>query len=1017
MTRHLPPAAGLALSLLLAPPAHAQPEVAPDEPPAPTGAEKPQRIAYLELSCDLDRCRRLDEHRRLLSLTDLWEGKEYREGDVDAAIRNLMKTGLFETVVPFIEEDRLGKLVTLDAVGATVVRRVHVVGEGILLESEVRRRLFFRPGSRLDDSPENIAEQRAALLQWLSRLGYQGSEVEIEIERDGHEAEVTARLDVGKAHTLRSIEVEGNEAVPEWRIEWAFRQPRRFETIGLLLPPFLPQFIKAARESVLSLYHERGYYEARVRVQPEVDETEGEVDLKVVVREGRQTEVRFSGNDAIADFELEEVLTLSESRSVGEAEIRRTEQAIREEYQIRGYHLATVRGRVTEDPTRPGVRILVFDVHEGPVARIEAIRFEGNHTFRDAALADAITTEPLSTFLGRPGFALDRQLADDVERLRAWYVERGFLSARVALDRIEARQGGEYLTLVFAVTEGPRTFVTAVNVTGVERYPVREALLTMGLGPQTPYGPRRIGKALARLARRYRRDGLPHARVEATCRLPDGRTVLCDAVHVTGPRLVLDVRVSEGPRVTVGEIFVRGNFQTWESTIRDELPLEEGEPFDYEALLKGQSEIRSLGLFRSVGTTLIGFARGEERDRVAIVIAVEERGYEFLDLAAGVQTVSRKKDVLDLGLSLEARYVQENLFGWAKQFELPLKLGNLETSLRPTWSDPRLFGTKTRMSIRPFVAMKNKPLGTATPELRLEPFGLLTGAGPTDSFNVFELGTEVGFRHKLSKGTFGMLDLELERELRRESEDDYRRKLCLLGGGRPPEERESDGPEVPLEDQCNTNRDTLVRLTPGLRWDRRDSPLHPTRGYLVTGELTLGSELTGFQELAESYFVRVFTGVQVYRAFLASRFVLANSLRVGLGFPHDAGAEARGETPQLPADDLFHLGGPSTVRGLPDDEVPVPGDPRRLGGNHLLVYNLELRARLFWWFWAVGFLDVGVLTDRVADLTDDAIWQSLGVGLRWLILDQIPVRLDVGFPVNRRGLPRAPFHFAIGYPF
>ena len=126
------------------------------------------------------------------------------------------------------------------------------------------------------------------------------------------------------------------------------------------------------------------------------------------------------------------------------------------------------------------------------------------------------------------------------------------------------------------------------------------------------------------------------------------------------------------------------------------------------------------------------------------------------------------------------------------------------------------------------------------------------------------------------------------------------------------------------------------------------------------------------------------------------------------------------------------MGGASTVRGLSDDGITTPRNGFEVceapdegkncapeGGNHRAVFNVELRGRLLWWFWAVVFYDVGVLVDTLDEVSEEhALRQSAGFGLRWLLLDQIPVRVDVAFPFD---LPSheetVPFHMAIGYPF
>jgi outer membrane protein assembly factor BamA len=189
---------------------------------------------------------------------------------------------------------------------------------------------------------------------------------------------------------------------------------------------------------------------------------------------------------------------------------------------------------------------------------------------------------------------------------------------------------------------------------------------------------------------------------------------------------------------------------------------------------------------------------------------------------------------------------------------------------------------------------------------------------------------------------------------------------------------------------------------------------------MLQSRVTFGTILKGLDPLgktfAEDQFIRTSAGAQSYRSFIGNRLVLANSFRLGLGFP--LGTENR-----LPPDDLFEMGGASTVRGLPDGGVQTPRNNVRKnsesGGNHTAVFNVELRGRLWWWIWAVLFYDAGVLVDSLDEVGDEfALRQSLGFGVRWLILDQIPVRIDWAFPFAIAAHEEAvPLHIAIGYPF
>ena len=188
----------------------------------------------------------------------------------------------------------------------------------------------------------------------------------------------------------------------------------------------------AARRELLDRYHDAGFFEAKLEIEPRIDEANRSVDLRVIVQEGKRTLLFFEGNDVIADHELEAMTPFSEARSVDVVELDRTVALIRAAYQERGYHHATVRPHIVPTPDR-GVRHLVFEIHEGPVARVERIRFLGNKAFTDDELSDIVGTQTFNSLLGRPGFALDAQLEADTQSLVSHYHEHGFLRATATL--------------------------------------------------------------------------------------------------------------------------------------------------------------------------------------------------------------------------------------------------------------------------------------------------------------------------------------------------------------------------------------------------------------------------------------------------------------------------------------------------------------------------------------------------------------------------------------------------------
>ena len=135
--------------------------------------------------------------------------------------------------------------------------------------------------------------------------------------------------------------------------------------------------------------------------------------------------------------------------------------------------------------------------------------------------------------------------------------------------------------------------------------------------------------------------------------------------------------------------------------------------------------------------------------------------------------------------------------------------------------------------------------------------------------------------------------------------------------------------------------------------------------------------------------------------------VFAASARLGAasGFAGVGSAE-------LPASERFFAGGDTTVRGFALDRLGVRHTPPResdtidvggfpLGGNGLLLLNVELRVPVKSGVKIVGFADLGNVFKTVSDVSVRELRPALGGGFRYKS-PVGPLRFDLGFKVPRR---------------
>ena len=187
------------------------------------------------------------------------------------------------------------------------------------------------------------------------------------------------------------------------------------------------------------------------------------------------------------------------------------------------------------------------------------------------------------------------------------------------------------------------------------------------------------------------------------------------------------------------------------------------------------------------------------------------------------------------------------------------------------------------------------------------------------------------------------------------------------------------------------NLGTLKLSTFSTAWlrDTRDDPIEPMRGFFNTLNFSAASRAYGSQANLLSFFGQS----QTYRR-VSRNAVLATSLRLGWIAPY-------GVTPEVPISERFFAGGSTSLRGFGLDEAG-PRDPESgapLGGNALIIANIELRLPVTENLVVAPFYDTGNVFARVKDIKLSSFSNTLGFGFRYKTPFG-PLRIDIGFNLS-----------------
>lgn len=175
--------------------------------------------------------------------------------------------------------------------------------------------------------------------------------------------------------------------------------------------------------------------------------------------------------------------------------------------------------------------------------------------------------------------------------------------------------------------------------------------------------------------------------------------------------------------------------------------------------------------------------------------------------------------------------------------------------------------------------------------------------------------------------------------------------------------------------------------------------------YKIAPYISLTSSKPAFltQKLAGAFYIPLVPG---------GRLILAQSAVFGMIVPF-------GPRMDIPPPYRFYAGSEHHLRGYPYQSIsPLDSERRPIGGRSMFLYSVEPRLRITDHIEVVGFLDVGNVYVNTFPRLENALVKSLGVGARYLSFIG-PLRLDIGFPLNRRDNVREKLqiYFSIGQAF
>ncbi len=642
-----------------------------------------------------------------------------------------------------------------------------------------------------------------------------------------------------------------------------------------------------------------------------------QIDLYVVVEEKpRFKEATFTGNKAVTSKELNEELKISTVATLVKEELTALISKIKKLYQKKNYHNTQVTGTIV--PLEKGQVSATFDIKEGKKSYLTRISFKGNQNVSSKRLKRIIFSKEdwVLGMIDRSGTYNPEMIEGDKAMIEDGYKSNGFINAKVTDVDVEKDRDGNF-HITFTVHEGERYMIKSVEAPGNDILSEDQLKMVIPVFPGQWYSVEKIRTALENLKLIWGEHGYIFADIEPIIDTDDEKKVV-----------TIKFQSDLKNQVYLNRLTIKGNQKSKDKIIRRIILLDEGELISNQKMDVSKSRVSLLNYFDqkdgvSWKTTRIDDTHAD----LDLILREVKTGHFQFNLGYGGSPTN--KQTPQTGLNFNCSTGDRNLFGSGVAGSLLAEISKKYRAFNATIMNPWLFDKPIRGNLNGYIK-----------KFEDENFKIAKNSPLQQS-----VGGVLGLGYMIPRLNGILLEGQLHYE-----RITFDRKIEAAGTLTAPNQSIA-------QSIINKNFQEGSQVTFGLNinQDKRNGAMFATNGHQWNWLLRLtvpGSRETCDSEEESScetpnnlqknsrfqYFKSEFD-VSWYTPLIGEHDLV-------LGIHANAGFIYRFKDKDVPWRDLYHIGGPTSVRGYTFGQVGPSWHDTSLGSKKGFNVNVEFTTPL-----------------------------------------------------------------------